>query len=248
MFEKLLSILGKSSVSFQILSDLHLELNQQYSSFEIPVCAKYLILAGDIGRLVDYDNYRDFVQKQTDRFELVFLVLGNHEFYTDTFVAGLQRARQLEQEPCLDRRLILLHQGRYDIPGSHVTILGCTLWSQVPEKSREPVTLTIQDFKHIQDWTIDSHNESHESDLTWLLSEMESIQNSNNLQKKNDLSSSSRIMPHPSKAHRARNMRTTLGAPPLGRISSRRSPGQVASKPGYLVTHTTLRNLAIGGY
>ena len=61
----------------QILSDLHLEIDQQYSSFSIPARAKTLILGGDVGRLVDYDNYRAVLQKQTDQFQTVFLVLGN---------------------------------------------------------------------------------------------------------------------------------------------------------------------------
>lgn len=176
MFEKVHLIFDKLFISFQVLSDLHLEINQQYLSFEIPVCAKHLILAGDVGRLVDYDNYRGFLRKQTDRFELVFLILGNHEFYNDTFAAGLQKARQLEQEPSLNGRLILLHQGRYDIPGSRVTLLGCTLWSKIPDKARDIVCSKIQDFKKIQYWTVDDHNGSHEADLDWLLNEMESIQ------------------------------------------------------------------------
>jgi hypothetical protein len=165
MLQRLQSTFYRPSASFQVLSDLHLEINQQYPSFEIPVCAKYLILAGDIGRLVDYDNYRSFLQRQTERFELVFLILGNHEFYEDTLAAGLQKARRLEQEPCLKKRLILLHRGRYDIPGSCVTILGCTLWSEVPDEARDIVRSKIQDFKKIQDWTVDDHNESHRTDL-----------------------------------------------------------------------------------
>ncbi|CAG8001201.1 unnamed protein product [Penicillium nalgiovense] len=155
MFEGILSIFDKSSASFQVLSDLHLEVYQQYLSFEIP----------------------------TDRFELVFLILGNHEFYSDTFAAGLQRARQLEKEHCLNGRLILLHQGRYDIPGSHVTILGCTLWSRVPDEARDIVCSRIQDFKKILDWSVNDHNGSHEADLAWLLSEIESIQSQNKTQK-----------------------------------------------------------------
>lgn len=184
MFEKVCSIFNNVSTSFQVLSDLHLEINEQYLYFEIPVCAKHLILGGDVGRLMDYDNYRDFLQKQTDRFELVFLILGNHEFYHDTFAAGLQKSRQLEQEPSLNGRLILLHRGRYDIPESHVTILSCTLWSKVPDKAGDIVRSKIQDFKKIQDWTVDDHNGSHQSDLAWLLSEMESIQSKNKTQKR----------------------------------------------------------------
>lgn len=183
MFSKIIrSIFHKSSASFQVLSDLHLEIDQQYQSFEIPVCAKHLILAGDIGRLVDYENYRGFLQKQTDRFELVFLILGNHEFYNDTYAAGLQKARQLEQEPSLNGRLVLLHQRRYDIPESRVTVLGCTLWSEVPDEARDIVSSKIQDFKKIQDWTVDSHIENHEADFAWLLNEVNSIQAQNEAQ------------------------------------------------------------------
>lgn len=127
MLPKLRSLLNRSSVSFQILSDLHLEINQQYPFYEIPVCAEHIILAGDIGLLTDYDDYRHFLQKQTGRFKLVILILGNHEFYSGTFAAGLEKARQLEREFSFNRRLIVFHQRRYDVPRSYVTILGCTL-------------------------------------------------------------------------------------------------------------------------
>ncbi|CAI7612132.1 unnamed protein product [Penicillium bialowiezense] len=182
MFDRIRSIFENAS-SFQVLSDLHLELNQQYLSFEIPVCAKHLILAGDVGRLVDHENYLKFLQKQTDQFDLVFLVLGNHEFYNDKHATGLKRAQQLEQEPCLNGRLVLLHQTRYDIPGSNVTILGCTLWSNVPENARDIVSLKIQDFSKIQDWSVSDHNETHQTDLSWLLDQIESIQDNNKTQK-----------------------------------------------------------------
>lgn len=99
MLQKVWSFLNRASVSFQVLSDLHLEINRQYLSYEIPVCAEHLILAGDIGRLTDYEDYRNFLQKQTARFKLVFLIPGNHEFYNGTFAAGLEKARQLEREP-----------------------------------------------------------------------------------------------------------------------------------------------------
>ncbi|KAL3488495.1 Metallo-dependent phosphatase-like protein [Aspergillus germanicus] len=166
MLQRLQSTFYRPSASFQVLSDLHLEINQQYLSFEIPVCAKYLILAGDIGRLVDHDNYRSFLQRQTERFQLVFLILGNHEFYEDTLAAGLQKARRLEQEPCLKKRLILLH------------------WGQVPDEARDIIRSKIQDFKKIQDWTVDDHNESHRADISWLLRELESIQCKNKTESK----------------------------------------------------------------
>lgn len=155
-------------IQLQVVSDLHLEVNQQYSSFELPVASKYLVLAGDIGRLRDYDSYLKFLQRQTSKFELVFLVLGNHEFYEESLPSGLEKARELEQEPSLHGRLILLHQRRYDIPDSSITVLGCTLWSQVPERAKDIVQYKIQDFQKIKDWSVDAHNAAHESDVNWL--------------------------------------------------------------------------------
>lgn len=162
------------SSSFQVLSDIHLEINQQYS-FDIPVCSKYLILAGDIGRLEDYNNYRDFLQNQTTKFEIVFLVLGNDEFYETTFNSGLEKAKQLEKEPCMNNRLVILHQRRYDIPDSGVTIRGCTLWSQIPQESADIVHSKISDFQKIKEWSVEQHNKAHESDLTWLRGEIQTL-------------------------------------------------------------------------
>ncbi|OAA57730.1 Ser/Thr protein phosphatase [Cordyceps fumosorosea ARSEF 2679] len=64
----------------QVLSDLHFEIGQQYAAFTLPVAAPYLLLAGDIGRLVDYSGYLSLLAAQAARFEAVLVVLGNHEF------------------------------------------------------------------------------------------------------------------------------------------------------------------------
>ena len=42
------------------MSDPHLEVGQQSSNFEIVPRATNLILAGDIGRLADYEPFRGF--------------------------------------------------------------------------------------------------------------------------------------------------------------------------------------------
>ncbi|KAL4992668.1 Metallo-dependent phosphatase-like protein [Aspergillus falconensis] len=187
MLSKIWPQIDSHSASFQVVSDLHLEVNQQYSSFDIPVRAKHLILAGDIGRLVDYDSYRIFLERQISQFERVFLVLGNHEFYNDTFSAGLKKAQQLESDPAMNGRLVLLHRARYDIPGTRVTILGCTLWSKIPDEAKDTVRLMIQDFRNIQDWTVDDHNATHDSDLAWLLGEINSSQTKHKAQSKKQI-------------------------------------------------------------
>lgn len=166
---------------FQILSDLHFEIGQQYKEFHIPPKAPNLILAGDIGRLIDYDNYLKFLASQTSSFERVFLVLGNHEFYGMTFDAGIDKARQLEKEPSLGGRLVLLHQTRWDDPASDITVLGCRLWSKIPEQSAGITAAKINDFKMIQGWTVDTHNGRFTSDLAWLERQLETLPESHTL-------------------------------------------------------------------
>ena len=164
-----------SAVSnFQILSDLHLEVGQQYSTFSFPTTAPNLILAGDIGLLSHYDAYLDFLHRQTARYERVFLVLGNHEFYGLDFATALTTARKLEKEPRLGGKLFFLHQTRIDLPEG-ITILGCTLWSHVPDETKGIVEKKVSDFRKIKNWTVDCHNDAHESDLTWLKAELDGI-------------------------------------------------------------------------
>lgn len=170
--ELLKSLLNKSSPRssrhVQILSDLHLEVGQQYSSYDFPACAPLLLLAGDIGRLIDYDAYLGFLESQASRFSRVFLVLGNHEFYGLDYHSGLSEARRLTREKRLNDRVTLLHRSRWDDPHSQLTILGCTLWSAIPEEAYAIVTSKIGDYRNIQGWTADLHNEMHLQEVTWL--------------------------------------------------------------------------------
>jgi predicted phosphodiesterase len=168
-----------SSPSFQILSDLHLEVGQQYSAFQIPPSAPYLILAGDIGRLIDYAAYLDFLARHIERFNKVFLILGNHEFYELSISAGIEEAERLEREPVLKGKLVFLNQTRFDVPGSSVTILGCTLWSKIAEEARDIVQMRVKDFQKIESRTINCHNADYESDMIWLKGQIASVQKEN---------------------------------------------------------------------
>src|SRR5947208_562344 len=87
---------ARRSVRLQVMSDLHLEAERSYSNFDIPHSAPYLILAGDIGCLLEYKNYLGFLSHQCTRFEHVYLVLGNHEFYGRSREEGLKAAALLE--------------------------------------------------------------------------------------------------------------------------------------------------------
>ncbi|KAK1640645.1 Metallo-dependent phosphatase-like protein [Colletotrichum phormii] len=157
----------------QFLSDLHLEASRDYSIFDFPATAPYLLLSGDVGSLSDYDSYLGFICHQTDRYESVLLVLGNHEFHGLTYDKTLAEVAKLEAEPSLEGRLHILHQRRFDIPGSDVSILGCTLWTMVPEEARAAVVGRVKDFQHIKGWSIEVHCAAHRADLAWLKTELQ---------------------------------------------------------------------------
>lgn len=98
----------------------------------------------------------------------------------------MKKAKQPEDEPFLNGRLILLNQKQYGIPNSHVTVLGCALWSKIPRESRDIVGYKIQDFHQVGGWTVDSHDAPHELDSMWLVKEIESIREENKKAEKQD--------------------------------------------------------------
>ncbi|KAL0776989.1 hypothetical protein CaCOL14_006507 [Colletotrichum acutatum] len=157
-----------SSGLVQFLSDLHLEASRDYSTFDFPVTAPYLLFSGDVGSLSDYDIYLGFIQRQTDRYKGVLLVLGNHEFHGLTYDGTLAEAARLEAEPSLEGRLHVLHCRGFDIPGSNVSILGCTLWTNVPEEAGAAVVRKVKDFQHIEGWSLEAHCAAHKEDSGWL--------------------------------------------------------------------------------
>ncbi|KAI1326793.1 Metallo-dependent phosphatase-like protein [Xylariaceae sp. FL0255] len=152
----------------QILSDLHLEVGNQYSSYTFPVAAPFLLLGGDIGRLVEYGAYREFLEAQAHRFEKIFLVLGNQEFYGLDYESGLQKGLRLSKEPSLVDKLVLLNRSRWDDSHSNLSILGCTLWSAIPVTAVGVVETKVKDFKKINKWTAQRHDSVHAEELAWL--------------------------------------------------------------------------------
>ncbi|KAH8768948.1 Metallo-dependent phosphatase-like protein [Diaporthe sp. PMI_573] len=159
----------------QIMSDLHLEVGQQYQTFDFPVAGRLLILAGDIGRLIDYEDYRTFLERQVGRFDKVGLVLGNHEFFGLSYKEGISRAKQLSREPSLEAKLVLLDRAVWTDETSGSIVMGCTLWSFIPDSARAVVESKVSDYKKIEGWSVDMHNQRHTEDAAWLASKLQSL-------------------------------------------------------------------------
>ncbi|KAK5729360.1 hypothetical protein LTR17_011990 [Elasticomyces elasticus] len=161
--------LRTSKTTLQYMSDLHLE--RVHYEHSVTPAAPVLILAGDIGRFCDYDKYRDFLTNVCNAYERVLLVTGNHEFYGSSREEGLEAAERLVHEPSMHGKLRFLNRDRVDIPGSDVTVLGCTFHSHIiPD-----YTALTNDFEQIRNWSVKAHNEEHAKDLQWLKASLKDI-------------------------------------------------------------------------
>ncbi|OAG45195.1 hypothetical protein AYO21_00543 [Fonsecaea monophora] len=162
---------------FQIMSDLHLESPAAYDVFSITPKAPYLALLGDIGNIKD-EGFFHFLEAQLLKFEHVFFLLGNHEPYHSSWAKVKTKlqdfAEKIEQRRAAKKgnddrlgKLVVLDRTRYDL-SSEVTILGCTLYSQVLSSQHDRVSFGLNDFYHIEDWTVEQHCAEHKADLEWL--------------------------------------------------------------------------------
>lgn len=168
-----------ASVAFQIVSDLHLETKQSYN-YSFKQTAPNLALLGDIGQVADSGLFT-FLERQLHRYWNVFFVLGNHEPTHGSWPVARQRMRDFADKMQRLRsqstigRFIFLDQTRHDMEDS-LTILGCTLFSRISSDQAAAVSARFMDFRHIQNWTVDGHVDSHMSDLRWLDEQVQEIQ------------------------------------------------------------------------
>src|SRR5579859_3857607 len=156
------------TVSIQVMSDLHLESGSGYETFIIEPRAPSLALLGDIGNTRDPKLYI-FLEKQLRLFKRVFFLLGNHEPYHSSFPASKQRISTFQTSWNVKRGLnpslgefVFLDQTRYDID-ERVTVLGCTLFSNIIPEQHQKVSFGLWDFYDIADWTVEQHNAAHTS-------------------------------------------------------------------------------------
>lgn len=139
--------------------------------------APILILAGDIGNPnTAKDRYIRFIDETSKNFKLVLLCSGNHEY----FLGEINKTNNLIKEICNTfDNVKFLNKTRLDLT-ENLTILGCTLWSQILEHQKYSVKGTLADFYQISNvdgtsLSIQNYNDLHESDLSWLTNEISII-------------------------------------------------------------------------
>ena len=137
-------------MKIQIASDIHLEYpqNRKWLS-ENPLIpqADLLILAGDTVPYVYANWAEEFYDDINSKFDQVFSIFGNHEFYR----GEINTAYPVYQENIADNiiqfnnKSILFHDIRF---------IFSTLWSDVPLKMRPEVHELMNDYRLIKKRTI----------------------------------------------------------------------------------------------
>ncbi len=136
--------------NFQIVSDLHIERFyptvpriEDFITVK-PKSQNYisLILAGDIGRVELWDQFSMFMSQVCTKFLTVYMVAGNHEYYTakktpiEILRGNLQSlGKSLKNFVFLDDSYVFL--GHPKKPSG--LLFGGTFWSHIPDKFRGPL-------------------------------------------------------------------------------------------------------------
>jgi predicted MPP superfamily phosphohydrolase len=118
-------------ISFQVLSDIHLE-KSKYKNLDIlihPIKADNLILAGDIGSPLK-SNYKEYIKFCSENYKRVFLVCGNHEYWVNT----IENTEIIIKDICKKYNNIYLLNNKcieFEENYRKYKIFGSTLWSLV---------------------------------------------------------------------------------------------------------------------
>ncbi len=127
-------------MKFQYFSDLHIELlKKEIDPKDMKIDGvENLFLLGDIGK-VEKKSYHIFISKCSAIWKNVFLVLGNHEYYSKKYTM-----KELEDVCTFQSNVHFLQNNkRYlDLTTNEVNsfvkdncikIIGCTLWSDIKD-------------------------------------------------------------------------------------------------------------------
>lgn len=143
------------TLRIRLLSDIHLEFRRRIHNLlhNIPSSPdEILVLAGDIGHPF-HENYPLFLSAMSEKFRKIFLVSGNHEYYSGDHTMD-QTDQKISALCSHYKNITFLHNTWEDFEGFRW--LGTTLWTEVPIDSRP-----ISDAIKIKDFSIEKNNSMH---------------------------------------------------------------------------------------
>jgi predicted phosphodiesterase len=151
--------MAKRICKIQYVSDLHLEFYDtiELANFVKPV-AKYLALAGDIGK-PGHALYDRFLQYASDNWKHVFYVAGNHEYYDTCRNKWKYKAPTTFEERHSElirttNKYSNIHFLRRDSPSyylaeENIAVVGSTLWTHISDTNVATALHGMSDYNYI---------------------------------------------------------------------------------------------------
>jgi predicted phosphohydrolase len=163
----------------QVSSDIHFDYNdmtQKDFTKIIKKDAELLVLAGDIGNPFSC-IYEDFIFYCSELFVHVFIVSGNHEYYNNCIDETDEKIKNICSK---FENVHFLNNKTFDYEG--ITIVGTTLWSEIPEKIKPKDLYSMNDYKKIkvnknEIFSIDVHRKLYKENLQFIEETLENKKN-----------------------------------------------------------------------
>ena len=164
-------------MKIQYISDIHLEFYKDDFHFALEPSAPILCLVGDIG-YPNNNNYRNFLKYCSNNFEKVFLISGNHEYYSKNTMSSINI---LIQNICESLPNVSFLNNKIEQYKGY-TFIGCTLWSNIPKYVKKHDIKIFNDFKKTRpdnnyNLTIEIFNDLHKNDVKFLETSINSYEN-----------------------------------------------------------------------
>lgn len=145
-FELIFMLKHHRQTNMQYMSDLHLQNARWIPRMSSPVLA----LVGDIFELRVPSVWKPFLLRTCPRFQQVYFVYGNHEFYGVSDVAKEKRKFTKWCKTHVPNLTVLDNSWVWD-PTLRVNVVGTTLWSHVPPFATDYVQQHINDYHSIRE-------------------------------------------------------------------------------------------------
>lgn len=176
----------------QYISDIHLEFRKEIINIKPIKGIKNLALCGDIGYPSD-DIYMQFIKKCSSLFENVFVIFGNHEYYTLKVPAETMKEikKHTEKFPSnvyfMDNNCLYIEKKSNKVfknfpenglSKDYIKIIGSTLWTNIKYET----SIFMNDYKHIYIKKIDDYIfkltwdkvvEMHKKSVKYILDELD---------------------------------------------------------------------------
>ena len=155
-------------MKIQYCSDLHLEFLENRNFLKrqpIESVGEIVLLAGDILPFSLHKQPDEFIDFIADRFEAVYWIPGNHEYYHfDLEMIASPLFEKIRSNVFLINNQIITYK--------NTNIICTTLWSSISTQNQVAVQQSVNDFhlilKNGNKLTTDDFNQLHQTDLAFL--------------------------------------------------------------------------------